>query len=103
MNIYISNLRSAIGNDELTQLFSSYGSVKSAEVVKDVFNGQSRGFGYVEMEDDEAARKAIAALNKTELMELVISVEEATPRTEHKGSYKVGNSAVPGYRFRKNP
>ena len=103
MNIYISNLRSAIGNEELAQLFTPYGPVKSAEVVKDVFNGQSRGFGYVEMEDDESARKAIEGLNKTELMELVISVEEAKPRTEHKGSYKVGNSSVPGYRFRKNP
>lgn len=102
MNIYISNLRSAIGNDELAQLFSSFGEVKSAEVVKDVFTGQSRGFGYVEMEDDSAAQKAIEALNQTELNELVISVEEAQPKKEQKGSYKVGNSAVSGYKFRKN-
>lgn len=101
MNIYISNLRSAIGNDELAQLFLPFGEVKSAEIVKDVFTGQSRGFGYVEMEDDKAAKKAIEGLNKTELNELIISVEEAMPKKEQKGSYKVGNS-IPGYRFRKN-
>lgn len=102
MNIYISNLRSAIGNDELAQLFSPFGQVKSAEIVTDVFTGQSRGFGYVEMEDDEAAKKAIEGLNQTELNELVISVEEAEPKREQKGSYKVGNSSVSGYKFRKN-
>lgn len=102
MNIYISNLRSAIDNDKLAQLFSSFGEVKSAEVVKDVFTGQSRGFGYVEMEDDEAAKKAIEQLNKTELDELVILVEEAPPKKEQKDSYKVGNSSVSGYKFRKN-
>src|SRR5690242_16515718 len=102
MNIYISNLRSAIDKDELVQLFSPFGEVKSAEVVKDLFTGQSRGFGYVEMEDDEAAKKAIAQLNKTELGELIISVEEAQPKKEQKGSYKVGNSSVQGYKFRKN-
>lgn len=102
MNIYISNLRSAIGNDELAQLFSRFGEVKSAEVVKDLFTGQSRGFGYVEMEDDEAAQKAIDELNRTELNELVILVEEAQPKKEQKGSYKVGNSSVSGYKFRKN-
>ena len=102
MNIYISNLRSAIGNNELKDLFAVYGDVKSAEIVKDVFTGQSRGFGYVEMENDEAAKNAIQSLNKTELLELVISVEEAQPKREQKGSYKVGNSNVPGYRFRKS-
>lgn len=102
MNIYISNLRSAIGNDELAQLFSRFGEVKSAEVVKDLFTGQSRGFGYVEMEDVEAAKKAIDELNDTELNELVILVEEAPPKKEQKGSYKVGNSSVSGYKFRKN-
>lgn len=102
MNIYISNLRSAIGNNELAKLFSVYGEVKSAEIVKDVFTGQSRGFGYVEMENEESAKKAIEALDKTEVQELIISVEEAKPKKEQKGSYKVANSQVQGYRFRKN-
>lgn len=102
MNIYVSNLRSAIGNEELKGLFAAYGEVKSAEIVKDVFTGQSRGFGYVEMEEEEAAKNAIAALNKTEVQELVITVEEAQEKREQKGSYKVGNSAVQGYKFRKS-
>lgn len=102
MNIYISNLRSAIDNDQLAQLFSLYGEVKSAEIVKDLFTGQSRGFGYVEMEDEAAAKNAIEALNKTEVQELIISVEETAAKKEQKGSYKVGNSSVQGYKFRKN-
>lgn len=101
MNIYISNLHSAISNDELEQLFLPFGVVKSVEIVKDVFTKQSRGFGYVEMEDDEAAKKAIERLHKTELNELIISVEESIPKKEQGGSYKVGNSSVPGYKFRK--
>jgi len=51
MNIYVENLDSVIDNDKLREIFSSYGEVKSAEVVKDVFTNVSRGFGYVEMED----------------------------------------------------
>lgn len=102
MNIYVSNLRSAIGNEELKGLFAAYGEVKSAEIVKDLFTGQSRGFGYVEMDDSEAAKNAIEALNKTEVQELVITVEEAQPKREQKGSYKVGNTSTPGYKFRKS-
>jgi RNA recognition motif-containing protein len=71
-------------------------------VIKDVFTGESRGFGYVEMEDGEAGKKAIEGLNQTELNELIISVEEAKPKKEQKGSYKVGNSSIQGYKFRKN-
>lgn len=102
MNIYITNLSSAIGNKELAHLFSSFGEVKSAEVIKDIFTRQSRGFGYVEMEDDTAAQNAIAALNKTEVQELVISVEESKPQNKQIGSYEVSNRSVKGYTFREN-
>ena len=51
MNIYVENLDSIIDNEKLREIFSSYGEVKSAEVVKDVFTDVSRGFGYVEMEE----------------------------------------------------
>lgn len=102
MNIYISNLRSGIDDNELTELFAPFGEVKSAEIVKDVFNGQSRGFGYVEMVDEIAAKKAIEALNQTKVQELTVTVEEAQPKIERKGSYKVGDGRVKEYRFRKN-
>ena len=102
MNIYISNLSSAIGNEELKKLFAKYGEVKSAAIVDDVFTGESRGFGYVEMDDNTAAQKAIEELDKTELNALTISVKEAEIKNVQKGSYKVGNGAVDMYRFRKN-
>lgn len=101
MNIYIANLDSAIDEDNLKQLFSSYGEVKSAEVVKDVFTGVSRGFGYVAMEE-EAAQTAIKELNQTVLHTLTITVEEAPAKKEQKGSYKVGNGATSVFRFKKN-
>jgi RNA recognition motif-containing protein len=102
MNIYISNLSSAIKDSDLEQLFAGYGEVTSARVMNDVFTGESRGFGYVEMADDEAAQKAIEKLNNTELQNLTISVKEEEPKTVHKGSYKVGNPSVNGFKFRRN-
>jgi RNA recognition motif-containing protein len=102
MNIHVSNLSSNIENTDLCNLFSSYGEVKSAEVAMDVFTGESRGFGHVEMEDADAAQKAIDELNNSELKSMTISVKEAEPKKEMKGSYKVGNGAVNIYRFRKN-
>jgi RNA recognition motif-containing protein len=101
MNIYIANLDNGIDNEGLSDLFASYGQVKSAQVVKDVFTGMSRGFGYVEMEE-EPARAAIKELNQTVVNTLTITVEEAPEKKELKGSYKVGNSGVNPYRFRKN-
>jgi RNA recognition motif-containing protein len=101
MNIYIANLRSSIGNTELAQLFLPFGAVKSAEVTIDGFTGQSRGFGYVEMDNEEEAKKAIETLHNTEVEELIITVQEAPAKKEQAGSYKVGNSSVEGYRFKK--
>lgn len=57
MKVYIENLHDTIDDEKLSEIFSSYGEVKSAQVVKDVFTDVSRGFGYVEMED-EAAQNA---------------------------------------------
>jgi RNA recognition motif-containing protein len=101
MKIYIENLHSTIDNDKLSEIFSSYGEVNSAEVIKDMFTGVSRGFGYVEMED-EAAQNAITGLNRTSMNDLELTVREAPAVTERKGSYKVGNGAINVYRFRKN-
>ena len=101
MNIYIENLDSAIENEDLRQLFTPFGDVTSAEVTKDVFTGLSRGFGYVEMEDN-AARAAIIQLNQSVVNNLTIRVHEAPPKKAQKGSYKVGSGAVNVYRFRKN-
>ena len=102
MNIYISNLSSDIKDQQLKNLFTPFGEVVSAEVMNDLFTGESRGFGYVEMEDEIAAKNAISQLNNTELENYTITVQEAKPKEVHKGSYKVGNGAVNVYKFRKN-
>jgi RNA recognition motif-containing protein len=101
MHIQISNLNPEVDNESLKNLFSSYGDVKSAEVVKDVFTENSRGFGFVEMEDEVAGQNAINGLHNTIFEKLTLSVEQTTPKTTHKGSYKVGNGPVEVYRFNK--
>ncbi len=102
MNISISNLTLEYSNQELEKLFSKFGEVSSAEISMDGFTDQSRGFGFVEMPNDDEARAAIAALNSTELNGKTLKVEEAEPKDIRKGSYKVGNGALNVYRFRKN-
>lgn len=101
MRIYIENLDGSIDNEKLGEIFSPYGEVQSAEVVKDVFTDVSRGFGYVEM-NDETAQKAINELNETKLNDLKLTVKEAPVVNERKGSYKVGNGAINTYRFKRN-
>jgi RNA recognition motif-containing protein len=101
MKIYVENLHGTIDNEKLTEIFSSFGEVRSAQIVKDVFTDVSRGFGYVEMEN-EAAQKAIDGLDQTSLDNLKLTVKEAPAINEQKGSYKVGSGAVNAYRFRKN-
>lgn len=102
MNIAVTNLDTHLTSSDLRNLFAPYGEVEKAEVAIDAFTDRSRGFGYVEMPSEEAARTALSALNQTELSGRVISVVEAEPRPVHRGSYKVGNGAVKVYRFKKN-
>jgi RNA recognition motif-containing protein len=102
MMIYISNLDNNLNDGDLRALFQPYGEVLSAQIQSDVFTGVSRGFGYVEMKDDEAALKAIQELNHTTVQGLKLSVSQAQPKQVQRGSYKVGNGPVNPYQFRKN-
>jgi RNA recognition motif-containing protein len=102
MNIYISNLPGIVTDKDLSELFSAYGEVQSSEIVLDGFTGLSRGFGFVEMADEESGKRAVEALNNSSFNNRVISVMVAAPKQVHKGSYKVGNGAVEAFRFRKN-
>lgn len=102
MNIHISNLDSKIKDTDLKNLFAPHGEVIAAEVAMDAFTETSRGYGIVEMADDEAAQKAIDALNNTEVANRIITVKATEPKENHKGSYRVGNGVVKEYRFRKN-
>lgn len=82
MNIYVGNLSWSMTDDDLMNLFTEHGSVTSAKILKDKMNGRSKGFGFVEMEDDEAAKAAIAALNETEVQGRKLIVNESQPRQE---------------------
>jgi len=86
MNIYVGNLSWTMTDDDLMNLFTQYGSVTSAKILKDKMNGRSKGFGFVEMEDDEAAKTAIANLNETEVQGRKLIVNESQPRQE--GDFK---------------
>ena len=88
MNIYVGNLSWTMTDEDLTNLFTQYGAVTSGKILKDKMNGRSKGFGFVEMEDDEAARNAIANLNETEVMGRKLIVNESQPRQEGEGGYK---------------
>ncbi len=82
MNIYVGNLSWSMTDDDLMNLFTENGTVTSAKFLKDNMNGRSKGFGFVEMEDDEAAKAAIAALNEIEVQGRKLIVNESQPRQE---------------------
>ena len=88
MNIYVGNLSWTMTDEDLSNLFTQFGSVTSAKILKDKMNGRSKGFGFVEMEDDEAAKTAIASLNETEVQGRKLIVNESQPRPEGSGFKK---------------
>ena len=83
--IYVGNLPYSADNQQLTELFSVFGEVAEATVVIDRDTGQSKGFGFVQMTDDDAARNAIAGLNGTMLGNRTIRVNEAQARPDRSG------------------
>ena len=85
MNIYVGNLSWSMTDEDLNNLFTEYGTVTSAKILKDKMNGRSKGFGFVEMEDAEAAKAAIAALNENEIQGRKLIVNESQPRQEGEG------------------
>ncbi len=80
MKIYVGNLSYEASEDDLREEFGAFGEVTSVEIVKDRYSGQSRGFAFVEMSDDKAARAAIDALNEKDIKGRNLSVNEARPR-----------------------
>ena len=79
-NIYVGNLPFSTSNEDLNELFAAFGEVTSAKVIRDKFTDRSRGFGFVEMENDEEADKAIAELNGNEIEGRALKIDEAKPR-----------------------
>ena len=86
MRLYVGNLSYNVTNSSLEELFAQYGSVKSAQVIQDRDTQRSKGFGFVEMSDDNAAREAIKNLNEKEHDGRNLTVNEARPREERSGS-----------------
>jgi RNA recognition motif-containing protein len=82
MNIYVSNLAFNIRDEELKNLFTPFGQVSAAKVINDRETGRSKGFGFVEMEDDNAAREAISQLDQSSIDGRQIKVSEARPKPE---------------------
>jgi len=86
MNIYVGNLDWNMSSDDLYNLFSPYGEVVSAKIITDKFNNnRSKGFGFVEMGDDAAARKAISELHESEISGRKIVVNESAPKQDSGG------------------
>lgn len=82
MNIYVSNLGFNIQDGDLKDFFTPYGEVTSAKIINDRETGKSRGFGFVEMSDDAAAKKAIAELDGGDVDGRTIKVMEAKPKED---------------------
>ena len=78
--LYVGNLSYQMTEESLRDVFVAYGEVQSAKIVTDAATGRSRGFGFVEMANDDDANKAIASLNGTNVMERQINVSEARPQ-----------------------
>jgi cold-inducible RNA-binding protein len=82
MNLFVARLKSSITGENLQELFSVFGEVTSAKVIMDRETGNSKGFGFVEMPNEEEANAAIAGLNETDVEGNNIVVKEANPPQE---------------------
>ena len=98
MNIYVSNLSFNIQDEDLREFFAEYGEVTSAKVIMDKMTNRSRGFGFVEMTDDEASRKAIAELDGATVDGRAIKVMEAKPKEDRPARGNGGGSGGGGFR-----
>jgi RNA recognition motif-containing protein len=90
MNIYVGNLSYGINDEDLRLTFESYGQVESAKVIKDKYNGHSKGFGFVDMPEKVEAQSAINYLNGRALKGKTLNVNEARPRSDNRGNRDSG-------------
>ncbi len=80
MNIYVGNLNFKVSENELEELFKEFGAVDSVKIITDKFSGRSKGFGFITMDNDDEAKKAIEGLNGTTFKERDLVVNEARPK-----------------------
>ncbi len=94
--LYVGGLPYSVTEQQLNELFSQQGTVSSAKVITDKFTGQSRGFGFVEMSTPEEAKKAISALNGTQMDGRPLTVNEAKPQEKRTGGGGFGGGGGGG-------
>lgn len=99
MNIYVANIPFKADDDDLRELFEEYGEVSSAKIIMDKFTQKSRGFGFVEMDDNAEGQQAIEALNGADMMGKTLIVNEARAREDRPS----GNRGGGGGGFNKRP
>ena len=92
MNIYVGNLQYGVTEDELKELFEEFGEVMSVKIITDKYSGRSKGYGFVEMSNNNEAKKAIENLNEKEVRGRNIRVNQArereeNPRRENRSRY----------------
>jgi len=100
MNIFVAKLGPTTSGEDLRNLFSEYGEVTSAKVIKDRETGNSKGYGFVEMSDDNEALEAIKALNDSDLSGNKIVVKKANPKSDEgpRGGHQNRNGGGGGFR-----
>ncbi len=96
MTIYVGNLSYKVNEEEINELFAGFGEVKSVKIIRDNASGRSKGFAFVEMENEADAEAAIESLNETEFAERNIIVNKARPKPE--GNQGGGRSRQHGRR-----
>jgi len=82
MKVYVGNLPFSVDEDELRNMFSSFGDIEEVSLIKDKFSGRSKGFGFVTFKDDEAGSKAVSDMNGKDMQGRELKVSEAKPMEE---------------------
>ena len=95
--LYVGNLPYSVRDSDLEDLFAAHGSVQSAQVIIERDTGRSKGFGFVEMSNDQEAQDAITALNGREMEGRTLTVNEARPKEEGGGGRRGGGGGGGGY------
>ncbi len=82
MNIYVANIPFTLSEEELESVFAEYGRISSVKIIKDRESGKSRGFGFVEMDNDDEGNRAIESLDGAKVKGRELKVKQALPRRE---------------------
>ena len=86
--LYVGGLAYSVDDKQLEELFTEFGTIVSATVIKDRDSGQSKGFGFVELADDDAAEKAIETMNGKDIAGRSLTVNEARPQVDRSSSFQ---------------